>query len=318
MGIYLSAPDLRKHSENGEGNGFRYGVSAMQGWRINMEDAHITNPNFDVATGLFAVFDGHGGSEVAEFCGNHFGEELLANENYKSGDYELALKETFLLMDVMLLSPEGLAEIEKMIAEKPKPTNPAHVQSTPNKDDKPEEETFAGCTANVVLIRDGKIYVANAGDSRCVLMTKNRRVIPLSVDHKPEDPIELERITAAGGYIEDGRVNSTLNLSRAIGDLEFKKNEELSPTEQLISAEPDVLVRETEDLDHFLVIGCDGIWEIQTMDEICELIENRCRVNPDAEISEAIEEMLDRGLAPDTTLSVGCDNMSAMVVFLRE
>ena len=52
MGIYLSSPDLRKHSSNGSGNGFKYGVSEMQGWRIAMEDAHITNPEFDTNTAL--------------------------------------------------------------------------------------------------------------------------------------------------------------------------------------------------------------------------------------------------------------------------
>jgi len=217
-----------------------------------LEDAHIIEPNFEKDTGLFSIFDGHGGSEVAKFCGNHFGEELKKNPNYINGDYVAALKETFLLMDVMLLSPDGLQEIEKMKEEAEKEKKPQTLvhnvtppparrtpvprivresspgknqnpeskaeDEEPPKEEKKEEETFAGCTANVVLIKDQKIFVANAGDSRCVLMTKNRRVIPLSTDHKPEDPIELNRIQLAGGYIEDGRVNGTLNLSRAIGD----------------------------------------------------------------------------------------------------
>jgi len=83
----------------------------------------------------------------------------------------------------------------------------------------------------------------------------------------------------------------------------------------LISAEPDVLEREIDVKDHFMVIGCDGIWEIQTMEEICEIIENRMRTEKDYEISDAIEEVLDRGLAPDTSLSIGCDNMSCIVVY---
>lgn len=48
----------------------------MQGWRKSNEDAHITAPDFIPGHSLFAVFDGHGGSEVAKFCGNHFVEEL--------------------------------------------------------------------------------------------------------------------------------------------------------------------------------------------------------------------------------------------------
>jgi len=107
-------------------------------------------------------------------------------------------------------------------------------------------------------------------------------------------------------------------LSRAIGDLEFKKNEDLLPTEQLVSAEPDVLVRKVEKNDDFLCIGCDGIWEIQETGEIMELIENRIRTNKDGKISDAIEEMLDRGLAPDTSLNTGCDNMSCIVVYIKD
>ena len=41
-----------------------------------MEDAHITEPNFDNNFGLFAVFDGHGGIECAEFCKKYFGNKL--------------------------------------------------------------------------------------------------------------------------------------------------------------------------------------------------------------------------------------------------
>ena len=95
------------------------------------------------------------------------------------------------------------------------------------------EQTFAGCTANVVLIshKTNIIYCANVGDSRTILFSGND-VVRLSYDHKPEDEIEKSRIENAGGSIVDGRINSIINLSRAIGDLEFKKNEELSQKEQ--------------------------------------------------------------------------------------
>lgn len=77
--------------------------------------------------------------------------------------------------------------------------------------------TDSGCTAVVALIRDDKIYVANAGDSRCVLCQAGKAV-DLSFDHKPEDDIERTRIEAAGGKVtNDGRVNGGLNLSRALG-----------------------------------------------------------------------------------------------------
>ena len=66
-------------------------------------------------------------------------------------------------------------------------------------------------------MRDNELYVANAGDSRCVLC-RDGKAMDMSDDHKPEDPGEQDRIVKAGGRVTcDGRVNGGLNLSRAIG-----------------------------------------------------------------------------------------------------
>jgi serine/threonine protein phosphatase PrpC len=63
--VYLSQPNKKKDSEEGEMPGFKFAATAMQGWRINMEDAHIAITNFlgDPDSALFGVFDGHGGRE---------------------------------------------------------------------------------------------------------------------------------------------------------------------------------------------------------------------------------------------------------------
>lgn len=66
------------------------------------------------------------------------------------------------------------------------------------------------------------LYVANAGDSRCVLC-RGTTTVSLTQDHKPTDPEEESRILAAGGFVTDGRVNGCLNLSRAIGDMNYKQ-----------------------------------------------------------------------------------------------
>ena len=39
---------------------------------MTMEDAHINEPNFDHNISLFAIFDGHGGDEVALFSKDRF------------------------------------------------------------------------------------------------------------------------------------------------------------------------------------------------------------------------------------------------------
>jgi len=69
---------------------------------------------------------------------------------------------------------------------------------------------------------------------------------------------EKARITAAGGFVDFGRVNGNLALSRAIGDFEFKKSADLSPEQQIVTAFPDVVTHEVTSDDEFLVIACDG------------------------------------------------------------
>lgn len=80
----------------------------------------------------------------------------------------------------------------------------------------------------------------------------------MSYDHKPQNDQEKARICAAGGFVDFGRVNGNLALSRAIGDFEFKKSAELPPESQIVTAMPDVEIHEMTDDDEFLVIACDG------------------------------------------------------------
>lgn len=80
----------------------------------------------------------------------------------------------------------------------------------------------AGCTAVVAVVLGQDLYVANAGDSRCVLCHGNI-TMKLTVDHKPTNPGEEKRIVDAGGFVTEGRVNGCLNLSRAIGDMNYKQ-----------------------------------------------------------------------------------------------
>jgi len=179
-----------------------------------MEDSHVANCTVTENVQVFGVFDGHGGKEVALYVEKHFVEELRKNENFKKDKMELALEETFLKMDVLLLTNEGKKELQ--------------VLKSGEKDDGGmNQESYAGCTANVVLIHNMKdIYIANAGDARCVI-SENGKVQELSEDHKPELKSESDRVKKAGGYIADGRINGNLNLSRALGDLEYKKNADL-------------------------------------------------------------------------------------------
>ena len=60
------------------------------------------------------------------------------------------------------------------------------------------------------------------------------------------------------------RVNGNLNLSRAIGDLKYKSNDQLTAAEQIISAQPDVTEIKLGPQDRFLVLACDGVWDVKT------------------------------------------------------
>lgn len=70
---------------------------------------------------------------------------------------------------------------------------------------------------------------------------------------------EKARIVAAGGFVDFGRVNGNLALSRALGDFEFKKKADLPAEKQIVTAFPDVTVHEISPDDEFLVVACDGL-----------------------------------------------------------
>ncbi|KOC59415.1 putative protein phosphatase [Habropoda laboriosa] len=173
----------------------------------------------------------------------------------------------------------------------------------------------SGCTAVVAVLKGNDLYVANAGDSRCVLC-RDGQAIELSLDHKPEDEPEMKRIVKAGGKVTaDGRVNGGLNLSRALGDHAYKQNVDVPPQEQMISALPDVRHIAVEpEKDEFMILACDGIWNFMSSQDVVQFIHTRLTYNYD-KLSKICEELFDHCLAPDTCGDgTGCDNMTAVIV----
>lgn len=98
------------------------------------------------------------------------------------------------------------------------------------------KEQMAGTTAITVLIKDNKLYCANAGDSRAIAC-RNGALVTLSDDHKPNNPDEMDRIYRAGGWVEFNRVNGNLALSRALGDFLFKRNQTIPAEQQIVTGE---------------------------------------------------------------------------------
>jgi protein phosphatase PTC2/3 len=80
----------------------------------------------------------------------------------------------------------------------------------------------------------------------------------MSVDHKPNLKEEHSRIIAAGGFVDFGRVNGNLALSRALGDFDFKNNNTLPPAAQVVTAKPDITEHVITEETLFSVLACDG------------------------------------------------------------
>lgn len=137
---------------------------------------------------------------------------------------------------------------------------------------------------------------------------------PLSIDHKPTCEEEMNRIISAGGWVQFNRVNGNLALSRAFGDFVFKRNDKRSATEQIVIAYPDVQTRElTSDLE-FIIMACDGVWDVMTNEEVVEFV--RRRVFYRREPVAICEELITRCLAPDCQMGcgIGCDNMTVILI----
>ncbi|XP_052868848.1 probable protein phosphatase 2C T23F11.1 [Anopheles cruzii] len=283
MGQSLSEPETSKESAFCQNDYYKVGSSCMQGWRMHMEDSHthILSLPDDPGTAFFAVYDGHGGAKVAEYAGMHLHKYVTRRPEYGT-DLKRALQRAFLDLDEAMLNNEAL------------------------------REQLSGSTAVAVLIKENQLYCANAGDSRAIACVAGRLDV-LSFDHKPMNTTEMDRICKAGGYVEYNRVNGYLALSRALGDFTLKRNQEKLPEEQMVTAFPDVEEREVSEDWDFLVIACDGIWDVLSSQSVLEFVQE--------EIAQGIypqkicENLMVRCLAPDCQMGgIGGDNMTVIIV----
>ena len=321
------------------------GIVSQQGWRKTQEDAHLW-AQLDDRTLLFGVFDGHGGAEVSRFCAEHIHEELRNIEEYAAGKYGESLVAVFHRMDDMMRTPEGLKKLFSFRDDPGKQMGGVAEQEDGSFDflrsllhqqrnasgggggggseetnGQYVEEIQAGCTAVVAVVKGNKVYVANAGDSRAVL-SRQGKAIPLSFDHKPSHPTERKRIESAGGFVSNlggmSRVNGNLNLSRAIGDLKYKANKDLHAKHQIITAEPDIEEAEIQPGDEFLLLACDGIWDVLTNQEAIDFV--RKGLESGKTCSEVSCDILDHCIATDPKGSrgIGCDNMTCAVVRFKD
>jgi len=294
MGAFLDKPNTEKKSSGGTGNGLNYGLAAMQGWRVEMEDAHCA------VTGLgghlkdwsfFAVFDGHAGAQASEYCAKQLLAAIVDSEELKKLDPESVPS----VADAKAAIKEGFLKMDETMRKRPE------VERGEDK---------SGSTAVAVLISPNHYFFANCGDSRAILIS-NGAVKYHTCDHKPGNPAERERIQAAGGSVMIQRVNGSLAVSRALGDFEYKNVQGKGPCEQLVSPEPEIhSIERIKDKDQMIVLACDGIWDVMSNEELAEYLLDRIR------ISNALDEICRNCL--DTCLHKGSrDNMSIVTVALE-
>lgn len=151
-----------------------------------------------------------------------------------------------------------------------------------------------GSAAIVALIQGASLYVANSGDSRAVIC-RSGVAVDLSFDHKPDNEAENKRIRDLGGFVSiNKRVSGELALSRSIGDCAYQP---------FVTWKPEITVTQLEPTDEFIIMGCDGIWDVFTSQQAVDIVRG---------IHDPIKAAT---LLRDCAYSRGsADNLSAIVI----
>lgn len=293
MGGFLEKPITQKDTHVGQttlaGHIIKYGLSGMQGWRLEMEDAHVAvNELGGKDISMFSVFDGHAGKNAALHSAEHMPELVCGQDSFEDA----------------ISSPDALGEAlaeayfdmdEDML------TVPKFQDGTDH----------SGTTALTVCVTPTHYVFANAGDSRAILVGgPNTSVVFSTKDHKPDNPEELDRIRKAGSTVIEKRVNGDLAVSRALGDFFYKRVINKERHEQPVTAKPDVtLVPRTMETDQFLVLACDGVWDVVSNEACCEFLLDKMKTGYG--IGRCCELLLDH------CLELGShDNMTVIIVTL--
>lgn len=259
MGNFLDTPLTEKTTEVCEDaqKNVWVGMSCMQGWRAQMEDDHVIALSLPQAPdiSLFGVFDGHGGDHVAHYTAKHVQRHLVNAKNFASAPRTLeslhaAFREAILALD---------ADLRKQ----PEFTS-GHDQS--------------GSTLTMVAITPDAIVCANTGDSRSVLC-RGGQAVDLSNDHKPSLDEEKDRIDRAGGHVKFNRVNGDLAVSRALGDFAYKQRDDLPAEAQAVTALPELKSEPRSADDEFVLLACDGVWDVLSSQECCTYVSALLRAN---------------------------------------
>jgi serine/threonine protein phosphatase PrpC len=256
---------------------------SLQGKRPTQEDKHVTILNYDGKNkdinniNIIGVFDGHGGKKVSSFLKNNLPNFFLTkfdNKIFKNN-------ETF---------TNYINYVYEFVQNNLKEKHPRAVE-------------YCGSTACLGVHINNKLWIINVGDSRAILCNKCGDVVQLSVDHKPNLPEEKKRIESLGGKItfdgSDWRIK-TLSLSRAFGDLDCYP---------YVTHLPNIYKYKIDPKDKFIIMACDGLWDVLSNLETVEFIRNLLFKNFDGNFAKE--------LANHAFVKGSLDNITVIVYFLE-
>ena len=277
----------------------KFGLNQVQGWKKTMEDyaIHFLDKEENKFMNIFGIFDGHGGREVPKYLSSHFLDFLNENKNFVAGKYKDAFSETFFELDKSFTTKEAQEELTKY-SEEYKPDKEREIKEindlcAPNEKLNNEEleqvmafnevfdprnienaniAEFTGATGIIIAVCYRDILVAHAGNSRCLILDQDGKILNKTKDHTMKDENEKKRVDLARSFNDEEEEKKKgedehieyLDSTRGFGDLEFKGNEWIEQKDQEISVEPDILLV-PYDKDNkqakYIIFGSHGMFE---------------------------------------------------------
>lgn len=260
-------------------------TASLKGLREQNEDKHTLfinnngqNSNLS-RVDFFGIYDGHGGKDVSTYVEENLPSYFIS----KDVVYPLSKKYVNNVYDFLQKALQNY---------------PTAYRS--------------GSTA-LVVIRfkygvDDYLNVINLGDCRCVICRDNF-AMPLTKDHKPNWPEERHRIEKIGGNIVfdgyDWRIKD-LSVSRAFGDIDATP---------FLSHRPDLFRYKLDKNDKFVVMACDGLWDVMTNEEVVNFILLQCYDNTTKNRIKKQNVNIAKRLAEYAIKKGSTDNVSVTVIF---
>ncbi|RWR93927.1 putative protein phosphatase 2C 8 [Cinnamomum micranthum f. kanehirae] len=269
-------------------------VAEDKGSRHTMEDAWVLLPEAGLEfpgklrCAHFAIYDGHGGRSAADYARHHLHLNVLsAGLPRELMDIKAAKKA---ILEGFRRTDEGLLQ----------------ESATGGWQD--------GATAVCVWLLGQTVLVANIGDAKAVLARSSSanedgtsctlKSIVITREHKAIFPQERARIQKAGGSIgSNGRLQGRLEVSRAFGDRQFKKVG--------VIATPDIQSFELTEREHFMILGCDGLWGVFGPSDAVDFVDKQLK---DGLSVTAVSRRLVREAVRERRCK---DNCTAIVIVFR-